>query len=86
MTIDWHYFPRGAAAPEHLKQTVVAFENSAQEIATPEHQLSSNEVLEKVADFLEELDYKVERGKTRLQKIHRPVLYGLDGSVEKPSK
>ena len=83
MTIDWHYFPRGAAVPEHLKQTVVAFENSAQEIATPEHQLSSNEVLEKVADFLEELDYKVERGKTRLQKIHRPVLYGLDGSVEK---
>jgi hypothetical protein len=45
--------------------------------------LSSNEVLEKVANFLEELNYKVERGKTRDQKIYRPVLYGRDGSVDK---
>ena len=45
--------------------------------------MSSNEVLEKVANFLEELNYKVERGKTRDQKIYRPVLYGRDGSVDK---
>jgi hypothetical protein len=81
--IKWQYFPRFASAPEHLKQTVVAFENAAHEISTPKHQLSSNEVLEKVAEYLEELDYKVERGKTQSQKIHRPVLYGRDGSIDK---
>ena len=83
MEIKWQYFPRFAAAPEHLKQAVLAFENAAHEIATPKHQLSSNEVLEKVADFLEEIDYKVERGKSRAQKIYRPVLYGRDGSIDK---
>jgi hypothetical protein len=81
--IKWQYFPRFAATPEHLMETVVAFENAAHEIATPKHQLSSNEVLERVADYLEELNFKVERGKTRAQKIHRPVLYGQDGSVDK---
>jgi hypothetical protein len=81
--IQWQYFPRFAPTPEHLKNTVIAFENAAHEIATPKHQLSSNEVLEKVANFLEELNYKVERGKTRDQKIYRPVLYGRDGSVDK---
>ena len=83
MEIKWQYFPRFAAAPDHLKQTVIAFENAAHEIATPKNQLSSNEVLEKVATYLEELEYKVERGRTREQKIHRPVLYGRDGSVDK---
>ena len=48
MEIKWQYFPRFAATPEHLKETVVAFENAAHEIATPKHQLSSNEVLERV--------------------------------------
>jgi hypothetical protein len=81
--IKWQYFPRFAAAPDHLKQTVVAFENVAHQIATPKHQLSSNEVLEIVAEYLEELEYKVERGKTRSQKIYRPVLYGRDGSIDK---
>ena len=83
MDIKWQYFPRFAAAPEHLKHTVIAFENAAHEIATPKHQLSSNEVLEKVADYLEEIDFKVERGKSRAQKIYRPVLYGRAGSIDK---
>lgn len=83
MEIKWQYFPRFAATPEHLKQVVIAFENAAHEIATPKHQLSSNEVLEKVADYLEELSFKVERGKSRAQKIHRPVLYGRDDSIDK---
>ena len=83
METSWQYFPRFAPAPEHLKKTVAAFEKVEEHIATPKHQLSSNEVLEFVADNLEALRYKVERGKTKAEKIYRPVLYGKDGSVDK---
>jgi hypothetical protein len=83
METTWQYFPRFAPTPEHLKHTVAAFEKVEEHIATPKHQLSSNEVLELVADNLEALRYKVERGKTKAEKIHRPVLYGKDGSVDK---
>ncbi len=83
METSWQYFPRFAPTPEHLKQTVAAFEKVEEHIATPKHQLSSNEVLEHVADNLEALRYKVEGGKTKAEKIYRPVLYGRDGSVDK---
>lgn len=83
MDVRWQYFPKFAAAPEHLKQVVSAFERASDEIATPKNQLSSNEVLEHVANHLEEIDFKVERGKSRAQKIHRPVLYGRDGIIDK---
>lgn len=83
MNTNWQYFPRFAAAPQHLVDTVSAFEKVAEVIATPNNQLSSNEVLEAVADGLEELSYRVERGKTRAEKIYRPVLYGKDGSIDK---
>lgn len=66
-----------------MKQTVFAFESAAHEIATPKHHLSSKEVLEKFAGFLEELNYNVERGKFRSQKIDRPVLYGRNGAIDK---
>ena len=80
---NWQYFPRFSPAPQHLIETVLAFENATSTIGTPENQLSSNEVLEAVAEGLEALSYKVERGKTRAQKIYRPVLYGKDGSIDK---
>ena len=69
---NWQYFPRFAPAPQHLIDTVAAFENVASSIGTPQNQLSSNEVLEAVADGLEALSYRVERGKTRAEKIYRP--------------
>ena len=83
MNTNWQYFPRFSPAPQHLIETVLAFENATSTIGTPENQLSSNEVLEAVAEGLEALSYKVERGKTRAQKIYRPVLYGKDGSIDK---
>ena len=80
---NWQYFPRFAPAPQHLIDTVSAFERVTETIGTPSNQLSSNEVLEAVAEGLEALNYKVERGKTRAEKIYRPVLYGKDGSIDK---
>jgi hypothetical protein len=83
METRWQYFPRFAPAPLHLIQLVSTFENVIGTIGTPQNQLSSNEVLDEVADGLEALSYIVERGKTRAEKIYRPVLYGKDGSIDK---
>ena len=83
MNTNWQYFPRFAPAPQHLIDTVSVFEKASSTIGTPQNQLSSNEVLEVVADGLEALFYRVERGKTRAEKIYRPVLYGKDGLVDK---
>ena len=83
MNTHWQYFPRFAPAPQHLIDTVTAFERVSNQISTPHNQLSSNEVLDAVADGLESLAYKVERGKTRAEKIYRPVLYGKDGAIDK---
>ena len=52
-------------------------------ISTPRNQYSSNEVLQLVAEYLEDINYKVERGKTNSEKIYRPVLYGKNGMVDK---
>lgn len=83
MNLNWQYFPRFAKTPEHLIQTVYAFEKASPLISTPNNQLSSNEVLESVAIHLEALSYRVERGKTKSEKIYRPVLYGKSGTVDK---
>ena len=83
MVMNWQYFPRFAAAPGHLIQTVAAFDKASASIGTPKNQLSSNEVLDEVAGYLEALGYEVERGRARAKKIHRPVLYGKEGSIEK---
>jgi hypothetical protein len=83
MTIRWQYFPQYAAIPQHLMLTVGSFQQASGTIETPTNQLSSNQVLSEVADGLEEAGYIVERGKTKSQKISRPVLYGKDGKVDK---
>ena len=83
MKSNWQYFPRYAAVPDHLRMTVLAFEETIDVIGTPENQLSSNEVLEAVAERLEKLSYRVERGKSKAEKIYRPVLYGKDGAIDK---
>lgn len=83
MTTNWQYFPKHSTAPSFLVEVVEAFRACADAIETPANQFSSNEVLESVAEALEEIGYQVERGKGKFQKISRPVLYGKNGNIEK---
>lgn len=83
MKTSWQYFPKHSTAPGFLLEVVRVFQANADAIETPANQFSSNEVLEAVADDLEETGYQVERGKRESQKISRPVLYGKNGNVEK---
>lgn len=64
-------------------KTVAAFQSVEDKIQTPKYQLSSDEVLREVAEKLVSLGYEVESGKSKKQKIYRPVLYGKNGSIEK---
>ena len=81
--MQWQYFPRFSQVPEILTRIVQAFEKVAYEISTPRNQLSSNKVLSVVADHLGLIDYKVVRGKTKKEKICRPILCGKNGVVDK---
>ena len=53
------------------------------EISSDSFKLSSNEVLEKLRPNLEDIDYNVETGKSKSDKIHVPVLFGYDNEIDK---
>jgi hypothetical protein len=81
--IQWQFFPKSKIIPNHLKDVVDVFENHSSEISSNLYKYSSNEVLEKVASSLEEINYKVEKSKKSNDKIKVPVLFGPNGRLEK---
>jgi hypothetical protein len=81
--INWLYFPRSDAAPPIAINVVEAFQSVANEIDSTINNLESNGVLDQVAPFLRHLGFSVEAGKRKLDKISVPVLFGLNGKVEK---
>jgi hypothetical protein len=68
---------------EPIAEVVKCFEAVAKEISSPEHDLSSDQVLQLVRPRLELVSFKVEKGKNRNQKIKIPVLFGLNNVIDK---
>lgn len=62
--IQWQYFPKSNKIPNHLLHVVGIFEDANDLISSDKNNLQSNEVLNLVAEGLENLEYSVERGKT----------------------
>jgi hypothetical protein len=81
--INWAYFPRSDKATTLAKNVVKAFCTCETEISSNTETLPSNEVLSLVAPYLQALDFAVETGKKKSEKISIPVLYGNNGSVDK---
>ena len=81
--ISWLYFPRSDAAPPIAGKVVEAFETVAKEIDSASHDLESNGVLARVAPLLRDIGFTVESGKRKADKITVPVLFGLNGRLEK---
>lgn len=81
--IQWLYFPRSNRATPLAHSVVAALERVSGQIDSADHDLPSNEVLLRVADPLRTLGFRVEAGKRVEQKINVPVLFGLNGGVEK---
>ncbi len=68
---------------EPIAAVVQCFEQVANDISSPEHDLSSDEVLQLVRPKLEKAAFKVEAGKNRNQKLKVPVLFGLNNTIDK---
>jgi hypothetical protein len=81
--LNWQFFPKSKIIPTHLKDVVEVFESSYEEINSDTFTYNSNTVLEKVANSLEILEYKVEKSKKSNDKIKVPVLFGPNGKLEK---
>jgi hypothetical protein len=88
----WAQFPRNVRPSQLTRDVVEVFEGAADQIDSEKEEsrispggrgLSSNEVLAVIAPGLERLGFTVERGKVKEDRIDVPVLYGLNGRVEK---
>jgi hypothetical protein len=81
--INWLYFPRSDRAVPLALEVVRAFEAVADQVDSATRDLPSNLVLAAVAPHLQAAGFTVETGKRAEQKISVPVLFGLNGRMEK---
>ncbi len=80
-TIRFLSFPRTEPPPRFIADIVQAFSQHEATIATVglDKGLTSNVVLQSLQETLVALGFEVEAGRTREQKIERPVFYGENG-------
>jgi len=81
--ITWLYYPKSRRPPLLVRSVVEVFQQALPGIDSSIHELSSNEVLAAVAPGLANLGFRVETGKKFADKVPVPVLFGLNGVLEK---
>lgn len=81
--IRFQFFPRSHGITSDVKAVIQCFQKVENEISSEHLKLSSNDVLEVLRPHLEELQYNVETGKTKNDKIHVPVLFGYNNQIDK---
>ena len=81
--IRFQFFPRSQGITPEVKKVIDCFNEVEDEISSDSFKLSSNEVLEKLRPYLEDIDYNVETGKSKSDKIHVPVLFIDDNEIDK---
>jgi hypothetical protein len=81
--IRWQYYPKSDAPPPIASTIIAAFEVASDSIDSTQHTLNSNGVLAAVTPQLQAAGFQVELGKKAADKIRVPVLFGLNGQLEK---
>lgn len=82
--INWMYFPKNRRLDNVSGLVVQAFQTVAADIDSTTHERQiSDEVLEKVRPELEKCCFMVEKSKKKEDRISVPVLFGINGKVEK---
>src|SRR5690606_28072835 len=81
--IRFQFFPRSEGINPEMKQIIDCFNFIIGDITSKKHQHNSNEVLEKLRRHLEQLNFKVEIGKSKKEKISVPVLFGQNNQIDK---
>ena len=79
--LNYQLFPRSIGITNQIQAVITCFENAYHQIKSSENELKSDEVLEILRPYLEEVDFRVETGKTKNKIIHVPVLFGKNNSV-----
>lgn len=80
--IKFQFFPRSVGIDEQIQKIIDCFNVADDQICSPEHTLTSNEVLTILRDALLAVPMQVEQGKTRGLKIPVPVLFGLNNKID----
>lgn len=83
MPLIYQFFPRSMGLTDDLKRVVECFENHYSTISSDSNYLGSNQVLAVVSDDLRALNFSVEVGKKKDEKIQIPVLFGRENSIDK---
>lgn len=83
--INWYYFPKTDKITNPLKDVLKIFKKHENEIKAKSEteRLESNEVLSILSKDLETIEFRIEKGKKKLDKIEMPVLFKENGVVEK---
>ena len=81
--VNWIHFPKNKPLDEVSAQIVKAFEAVDATIDSYTHQLKSDEVLTAVRPGLKTLGFDVEKSKKSDDLVAVPVLYGVNGKIEK---
>ena len=82
-TLNWAYYPKSQEATELAVAVVRVFEAAYSKISSDKHNLVSNDVLASVKPRLLKIGFAVESGKKQSEKITVPVLFGLNGRIDK---
>ena len=80
--LRYQLFPRSVGITEQIQEVIKCFELVYDEIKSPENELKSDEVLQILRPRLENIEFTIEKGKARGQKIHVPVLFGQNNSID----
>lgn len=78
--INFQFFPRSRGLDEEMAKIVKAFQSVDESNSA---QMCSNDMLALVRPHLEEIGFRVERGKHKNEKIDVPVLFGENNEVDK---
>lgn len=80
--INFQFYPKNKQITHDLRSVVDVFNANVTKFESPKFTLESNEVLNHVANDLNNIGYRVETSKKSSDKILVPVLYGLNGQME----
>jgi hypothetical protein len=80
--INWKYYPVNVRIPDFLLDIVKIFEKHECNFSSDKHTFESNAVLAKITSNLQELNFQVEIGKKKEEKIKVPVTYKEQGEID----
>ncbi len=79
----FQFFPRSHGIIPRIESIVKVFQDADSKITSDSNKHTSNEVLQHLELGLEEIDFVVEKSKKKNDKIHVPVLFGVDNKIDK---